>query len=70
MEMGDEPVAYLGGDDDYDSADEDRSLSPSPAPSSEPERHAKKQRRGKVQESEGGDLEDEEALALRLLQGS
>lgn len=70
MEMGDEPVAYLGGDDDYDSADEGRSLSPSPAPSSEPERHTKKQRRGKVQEYEDGDLEDEEALALRLLQGS
>ncbi|KIR51492.1 ATP-dependent RNA helicase DBP4 [Cryptococcus gattii Ru294] len=70
MEMGDEPVAYLGGDDGYDSADEGRSLSPSPAPSSEPERHAKKQRRGKVQKSEDGDLEDEEALALRLLQGS
>lgn len=70
MEMGDEPVAYLGGDDDYASADEGRSLSSSPAPSSEPERHSKKQRRERAQESETGDLEDEEALALRLLQGS
>ncbi|WWD20597.1 ATP-dependent RNA helicase DBP4 [Kwoniella shandongensis] len=62
----DEPVAYLGGDNS-DDEDNDfasrRSYSPSPAVE-EVQPSRKKQKGSKVD-----DLEDEEALALRLLQG-
>ncbi|KAK8850415.1 ATP-dependent RNA helicase DBP4 [Kwoniella newhampshirensis] len=59
---GDEPIAYLGGDDDDDLSR--RSYSPSPV-AEEVQPIRKKQKGGKMAD----DLEDEEALALRLLQG-
>ncbi|WVQ85874.1 ATP-dependent RNA helicase DBP4 [Cryptococcus sp. DSM 104549] len=67
MESGDDedgPVAYLGGADD-DFASEGQSPSPSPPPAPK-ERSNKKQKRAEP----SADLEDEEALALRLLQGA
>ncbi|WRT70571.1 ATP-dependent RNA helicase DBP4 [Kwoniella shivajii] len=67
---GDEPVAYLGGGDEDQTDLEESVASPSP----EPEVRNKKKRKNKFKDDdeieEQGGLEDEEALALRLLQGS
>ncbi|WWC72474.1 ATP-dependent RNA helicase DBP4 [Kwoniella pini CBS 10737] len=71
-EGGDGPVAYLGG---VEYSDEERSLINSPEP--EPEVRNKKKRKNKFKSNDdsdnelvGGALEDDEALALKLLQGS
>ncbi|WVQ95522.1 ATP-dependent RNA helicase DBP4 [Kwoniella sp. CBS 9459] len=77
MDSEGEPVAYLGGADDDaygdegDFSDDDQlsraSRSPSPPARERDARSSKKQKRGGKQVQD--DLEDEEALALRLLQG-
>ncbi|OCF45706.1 ATP-dependent RNA helicase DBP4 [Kwoniella heveanensis CBS 569] len=74
MDSDGEPVAYIGGADDTygdeggfsDDQASRASRSPSPPPARE-ERSSKKQKKGGRQAEDA--LEDEEALALRLLQG-
>ncbi|WWC98711.1 ATP-dependent RNA helicase DBP4 [Kwoniella sp. B9012] len=74
-EDADGPVAYIGGVDHGDNSDIDE-RSPSPSPEPEVEVRNKKKRKNKFKpdveeelESKGR-LEDDEELALRLLQGS
>lgn len=62
-------MAVLGGDgSDVEYSDVSREPSLSPAPIAAEKRKGKKQRRESVGDV-GAGLEDEEALALRLLQG-
>ncbi|WWC65167.1 uncharacterized protein I303_107781 [Kwoniella dejecticola CBS 10117] len=73
------PVAYLGGGDDdgVPYSDDERSIM-NDSPSPEPERRDSKKRKNKFKndvdsdenKDKGGALEDDEALALRLLQSS
>ncbi|ODN86073.1 ATP-dependent RNA helicase DBP4 [Cryptococcus wingfieldii CBS 7118] len=66
-----ESLAYIGGGSE-DGSDAEGGSYGSPSRSPSPERRTKKQKMSakRDEDSDEGDMEDEEALALRLLQGS